>query len=314
MSLIIRDYQSKDQLFLQNLVESAWPSDPDLQSHARFGLAKTTPTQSRTLVALNSQQPIGFATIYQNQLHYHPHDFRISVVVEKTYQKKGIGQRLHRQILHDLLPGLPKRLRCLTKSGNQPAKQFLKQLGYYQTMISYAPILPITAVNHHQLQQYQQRLEQAGYQFFTLANKPNNLNYKQQLTQLCLEAYSDTHTSRPPTATLEQWQSIFLGEDCLPEAFFIVERHQQPIAFSSLGSSDNTTALEARWDGVARSERALELPLRLALKAQEVVYAQNHGIQTLNWEIDSVDSIGMRLLELLPFIKGAETAIWFCDV
>jgi hypothetical protein len=58
----------------------------------------------------------------------------------------------------------------------------------------------------------------------TLADLQSDLKREERVAALCLEAYADTHVFSPPTATLDEWQDIFLGEGYLEEAFFIAVR------------------------------------------------------------------------------------------
>ena len=86
------------------------------------------------------------------------------------------------------------------------------------------------------------------------------------------------------------------------------------VGFSSLQLGEHKGEMESMWDGVARSQRALEFPLRLALKLQEVEYAMKNGVCNLNWEVDSVDLVGMQLLEELPFTLPPAYQIWVREV
>jgi RNAse (barnase) inhibitor barstar len=70
------------------------------------------------------------------------------------------------------------------------------------------------------------------------------------------------------------------------------------------------TAMDSLWDGVSRAGRAVEVPLRLVLKAQEVAYARERGIRELYREVDSSDLADRHLLDGLPFERGIGYLVW----
>lgn len=310
MDLLIRDYDEADSAALKRLVAAVWPDDEAMQEHAHFGHQQKTPTSAKTLVAVLDARPVGFASSYQNPLHYHPLDFRVSVVVDPNYRRRGLGSALYEELLKSLPLLLPKRLRCLTLEDSIAANGFLAARGYGVLLTSYTPALPVAAVSLAEMVSCQEMLELAGYSFCTLAELHGDPNRNERLAALCLEAYADTHTHSPPTASLRDWQDIFLGEHCIEEAFFVACSGGRYAAFSSLRRGETSTAMEAMWDGVSRSDRALEVPLRLALKAQEVRYARAHGVHKLHWEVDSTDIAGMELLKRLPFERGVGCLMW----
>jgi len=309
MKPFIREYREDDRVSLRSIAEAS-VADEDVRAHTHFGPTETVPAYANTLVAEQDGCCIGFASVFQNEFHYHPLDFRFCVVVHPMYRRRGVGVTLYHALLTSTLPGKPKRLRCLTCENDDVAEQFLKGLGYRVLLTCYTPVLKVAAVNLAKLTGYLCKLEHAGYRIVTLAELVSDDKRDERITALCLEAYADTHTFSPPTAPVAVWQEEFLGEDCLEEAFFVAVQDGRYTAFSSLRPSTTNSVMEAMWDGVSRAERALEFPLRLALKAREVAYARNQGVQELHWEVDSTDLTGMHLLNVLPFERGSGSHVW----
>ena len=309
MSLHVKKYRTTDRVQLEQIILAAFLDDETMQEHARFGNEITTPTRFKTLVATFGDDPVGFASFYQNRLHYHPHDFHVSLVTAPEFQRKGIGRKLH-QALVDALPYRLARLRVLASESS--AGLFLEALHYRPLLRSFGPELPVQAVDLEKYQAVSGALEANGYTFRTLANL--GAFDRGELVRLCLESYRDTHTHSPPTASEEVWDDIFLGEGCIDEAFFVALKDRSPVGFSGLRSGEQRGEMASMWDGVASSERALAFPLRLALKLREVEYARNVGVQTLCWEVDSVDLVGMQLLETLPFRTPPAYQVWVCDL
>ena len=308
MELQIREYRNDDKTYLKQIVLSVF-GDRDLRDRAYFGEACITPTQTKTLVAVVAGNPVGFTSFYQNPLHYHPHDFRVSVVVAPKFQHKGIGHKLHEALLN-ALPYSIARIRTITLEQTS-AELFFKTLNYKPLLRSFAPKLTVQAVDLSAYIHILTALEVSGYCFRTLAEL--DIAQRYELVELCMSAYADIHTYSPPIPS-QEWASIFLGKDCIDKAFFVAIKDKSLVGFSSLQLGEHKGEMESMWDGVARSQRALEFPLRLALKLQEVEYAMKNGVCNLNWEVDSVDLVGMQLLEELPFTLPPAYQIWVREV
>lgn len=275
--VVIRPFLASDEPRLEALALAACGSD-DLLDHAVWGEARDVPPLARTFVALSADEPIGFVTVYQNVFHYHPRDFRVSFAVHPRYRRQGIGRALHNCALEALSQwnggNGPVRLRTLTRHTSAAVDCFLQELGYRRLLLSYRPTLIVDDGWPKKLGCIPHPLAAGGYTVHTLAELAARGVADATIVELCLEAYADTHTHSPPTGTLEQWRQVFLGDDCIREAFFVVLKDGKPVAFSSVRDGDNPEHMELAWDGVARSERAVEVPLRLALKAREIEFAR----------------------------------------
>ncbi|HSW48777.1 MAG TPA: GNAT family N-acetyltransferase [Bryobacteraceae bacterium] len=307
--LFIRDYHKRDEAALQSMVEVSI-TDEDIRDHAHFGERETGPTYARTIVAEEAGRCIGFASAFQNPFHHHPVDFRFSVVVDPPRRRRGLGTALYHALLQSTLPGRRKRLRCVTAEEDATAAAFLKTLGYRVLLTSYIAVLEVAAVNPDELAGNLHSLERDGYRFLTLADIESDPQRDARISELCLEAYADGHPLSPPTGPPARWQEAFLGVPCVREAFFVAIQGDRYVAFSSLRPGKVPGVLEAMWDGVARTERALEFPLRLALKTREVQYARSRAVNELHWEVDSTDLNGMHLLKVLPFGRRSGACIW----
>ncbi|MEM7736717.1 MAG: GNAT family N-acetyltransferase [Deinococcota bacterium] len=310
MDIHIRNYQESDAEQLEHLTLTTFPNDDAMQAYAHYGKPRHTPTFAHTVVAQDADNLVGFASVYQNSLHYHPHDFRVVVIVTENYQRQGLGTRLHRAVLTHL-PVKIARLREMTLE-TSPAGTFLEKLGYQPLFRSFGHELVVDKVDVSVYQPLLRRLEQNGYTFKTLADLDKS-SISSDIILLCLEAYADMHVHSPPTPNAN-WNEIFLDDDCIDEAFFVALKEGQPVGFSSLQAGETSAQMESMWDGVARSERTLAFPLRLALKLHEVDYAQKHGVKVLAWEVDDVDLVGMQLMRHLPFKILPAHQLWVCDV
>ena len=305
MEIQIRDYQVSDEPQLEQIVLATFPHDETMRDHAYFGETSSGPKYAKTVIALISDQLVGFASFYQNRLHYHPHDFRVNVLVLPDFQGQGVGQRLHRALSSDL-PVQAARLRTVTPYPSE-AESFLRAFDYRPLLQSFSPELDVQAVKVNNYSSILSALKASGYHFVTLSEFGSRV--EAELLNLCLEAYADTHVHSPPTLS-EDWESIFLGKGCIDEAFFLALKGTRLIGFSSLRWGDSKDEMESMWDGVSRSERALAYPLRLALKLRELEYARANQVNSLVWEVDSIDLVGMQLMEALPFVVPSAHQIW----
>ncbi len=314
MDVLIRNYEAQDEPELTSIVAALWPDDEDMRGHAYFGPDQDTPTYARTTVATRGQEPVGLASVYQNEWHYHPRDFRLSIAVSPGCQGQGVGAKLHRALMDKLSPRAPIRLRCLTREDHVASTRFFERHGYHVLLRSYSPILSVEAVQLDELGRYRSQLERAGYTFCTLADLCNDPQRDRRVTALCREAYGDTHPHSPPTAPFGAWRDIFLGNGTIEEAFFVAANDGRYAAFSGLRQGQKDATMNSMWDGVSRLDRAIEVPLRLALKACEIAYAREHRIRELHWEVDTTDLAGMRVLSVLPFEWGLAYLMWVRDV
>lgn len=301
--LELRDYKLTDSAQLEQLVATNNDSENTL-----FTEARTTPRYTRTIIAKLNEEIVGFATLYQNQLHYHPNDFRLSIVVSEEARKQGVDSKLHEAVIKDL-PVELARVRAASPE-HSASSAFFETLGYYPLLRSYSPSLNVNSIETDKYDNVLKALRRSGYHITNLAELGRDAT--QSLVDLYFQVYADNHTHSPPTPD-EDWQDIFLGEDVVDEAFFVAIRKGVPVGFSSLQAGE-PHEMESMWDGVDVSERALAYPLRLALKLREVSYAKQKGITTIHWEVDSTDLVGIQLMKTLPFEAGSAQQIWTCEV
>jgi hypothetical protein len=170
--------------------------------------------------------------------------------------------------------------------------------------------LEVAAVNPSEFAGNLHSLEQDGYRILALADMESDPQREARIAELCREAYADGHPFSPPTGPPAVWQETFLAEPHLQEAFFLAVKDGRYVAFSSLRPGEAPGVMAVMWDGVARSERPLEFPLRLALKTREAQYARSRNVTELHWEVDSTDLAGMHLLKVLPFRSRSAALMW----
>ncbi|MEM6430134.1 MAG: GNAT family N-acetyltransferase, partial [Deinococcota bacterium] len=91
MAIELRAYQEGDDAWLEQLISITFQNDDAMQAYTHYGTTRHTPTFMHTVVAEDTGSLVGLASVYQNSLHYHPHDFRVVVVVAEEYQQQGIG-------------------------------------------------------------------------------------------------------------------------------------------------------------------------------------------------------------------------------
>lgn len=310
-TITIRAYQPRDKAALEQCLSQAGASllffEPQHEVEGQANYRQTLlALETNNETGKEADRIVAGASLYQNPLHYHPCDFRVSMWADTL--------KLAHQLHHALLQQLPTPL-ARWRMWRDAGDTLPSQLGYQVLLRSFSPVLEVAEVTADQRQSIvatMRKLEQMGYSFTTLAQFGRQRDA--EVVAMCLEAYADTHTHSPPNRQ-ENWAEIFLDEAALiPDAFFLVCKDAVPVAFSSLQAGERQAEMEAMWDGVARSERTLAYPLRLVLKMLEHDYAQKHHISKLCWEVDTVDVVGMQLLEALPFRKDDISVIWVKDV
>lgn len=254
---------------------------------------------SQAFITARDGNILGLGGFYQNKLHYHPNDFRLVLATAKHDDESRVRECLYETISTRLREkALMVRCRVLV-AANIDDISFWENKGYQFYYSVFEPTISIPSIEVELYQHILDAVLLSGYTIKPLSEY-NQALIQDELLQLCIDSYDKLHITNPP-ALGEDWQSIFLESEVDPDAFFIIEKASRIVGFSSMQIDSEGLLGACMWDGVSRSEAALAYPLRVALKLHEIRFAQRHRLKTLSWEVDSVDIVGVRLMNALPF-------------
>lgn len=198
---------------------------------------------------------------------------------------------------------------------DSPLYPVLRQLGFREFRRVYSPALDVVAFDLSSLDEVARRFEALGYRTATLPDLEPTDAFKQQLHDLFNEVYADTSTVVPATPerfSLEAWWAdVIDDEDIIPEAFFIALDGYELVGFANLMHSylvpeAKGVELGTATFGTRRSHRHHHREIMLALKRQEIAYAQAHGYQAIRAEIDAENPWILQICAELPFVQGKD--------
>ncbi|NUM46718.1 MAG: GNAT family N-acetyltransferase [Anaerolineales bacterium] len=299
-----RSYDKTDEQVLINLLNMIWKGDVGAISYY-------TPTEwvdnansfHRSIVAElvneTEKKVVGFGNIS----HYptHPTHAFLNLNIHPNYQQQGLGKKLYHHLISLLKTYHPYPCLSATYENQIRAVSFLKSHGFKELIRTYLPRLRVDQVDINKLKDITLQITAYGYQIYSMADLATDPERNQKLADLLFDIYAAIHPHNPPgNAMYEKRQEIFLS-NLLPEATFIAIYEGEYAATGSLLNSQRREALDIGLFGVRKNHQIHALELALAIKWYEITFAHQAQIKHLVAEIDSTDSIGMAVLNALPF-------------
>lgn len=299
-SVQLRPFQAADHVALEQALRAVWGSNDDAIAYYRYGEATNEADRYLlTLVAEQDEQFVGMGSVWTNR--FHPHSAYIGINVTPAFQKRGIGTALWKHLIAECAPCQRLPLQTATDEHQQRARRFLQERGFHEVKRTYQPTLNLQALDVPKLDQHAARVAQAGYIIYTLAALAHDSKRNDHIVDLFVQLYTTTHRVNPPVGrTSALWHDAVFGT-FIEDAFFVALKHGEYVALSSLRPHRIPHWLWLDFRGVAEQHRAHETELILALTQQELIYALQHGVTTLQAEIDTDDPWAMTLLQHLPF-------------
>lgn len=260
---------------------------------------------SRRDLAEAGGEIVGFASVWQSALHFHPDKYHGHVSVAPQHQRLGVGSALYARMLDSLTGRGAWRLRGLTNAAFLDARRFFEKRGFGELQRTYVAALDLAGLDGAALDQDARWPHEHGYEVRSWAELEGEAGRADEAAALLRELYGDVHRYDPPAnVPLSLWREILFGEDLLPEALFFALRGGHLVAMSGLAREENV--VDVLWSGTLRTYRHDELPLTLALSAQALAWARGRGLRRVELEVDSVDPSRPKLLSHFPFQHGSE--------
>src|SRR5579885_1978311 len=307
MPFVIRTYLPADRIALSHILRATWDDEGAI---GYFGAAEDFTSQvsfRRTVVAEASGQEgariLGFGMVGVSS--YHPNFAYLKIIVDPSYQRRGIGSALYAHLVKLLEARTSLPIKTATYEDQEHALAFLHHRGFHEWMRTYLPILELARFDPLPLTEARARVAARGYQVYSMADLAEDPRRNEKLADVHYQIYASIHPDNPPSAALyEQRFQAFLGDNVLPEAMYVALRGEEYMAIASLRTSAQSATLEQGLFGVLLACQADGLDLMLALIFLEIEYAKKQHIQRIAAEIDDRDTLGMALLQRLPFQSG----------
>jgi GNAT superfamily N-acetyltransferase len=300
----LRLFTDRDRAAVEHLLHRVWSTAPDAIPYYRYSEPIKDERYLHTLVAEHDGQIVGMSSVWKNK--FHPHSAYIGIHVDPRHQAQGVGAALWNRLIAECAPARRLPLQTATYEHQQRARRFLEARGFHETKRTYQPTLDLQAVELALLHAHVARVVQAGYTIHTLAELAGD-HERDKIVELWANIYSTTHRSNPPVERTSPLWHDAVFDDLIEDACFVAVKDGEYAALSSLRPHDTPGCMWLDLRGVAERHRAHEIDLILALTQRELVYALEHGVTTLQAEIDTDDPWMMLLLEHFPF---STSAVW----
>jgi len=295
----LRLFTDRDRAAVEHLLHRVWSTTPDALPYYHYGHPIEDERYLHTLVAVLDEQIVGMGSVWKNK--FHPHSAYMGIHVDPRHQAQGVGAALWNRLIAQCAPCRHLPLQTATNEDQYRAQCFLEARGFHETKRTYQPTLDLQAVDPTTLDAYAARVAQARYTIYTLAELAGDHERDRKIVDLFAEIYTANHRTNPPVARASALWHDAVFDDLIEDACFVALKDGEYAALSSLRSHDTPGCMWLDLRGVAERHRAHEIDLILALTQRELVYAPQHGVTTLQAEIDTDDGGAMLLRQHLPF-------------
>lgn len=218
-----------------------------------------------TWVALEGQEVVGLAGVYQNPGAYHPHRFTLELAVHPGWQGRGAGRALWAALHPELTRLGAEAVRTLAREDHPLAPGFLTRRGFQPGKRSFTSSLDLTTFDGAPYRTLEDRLAAQGVRVRSLAElrAAGAPDLTGRLHALMSDVRRDVPRAEPATPlSREVFEEAVLGDPALlPGAYLIAQDTRgewtgQTTLFRSEASPDLLTGLtgvtrEARGQGVA---------------------------------------------------------------
>lgn len=282
---MIRPFTSDDYPALARIASAAFPEYPSSAEEKEFGDTRRDPKcrLGRWLVKQDSQA-VGYGEYGQRSSAYHPRRFRINVIVEPTWQGRGLGRALYDQVMSALAPLDPLSVRAEVREDRARSLRFLRDQGFIEDMRSYESRLGIAAFDPAPYAGAEARVRARGIELKTLRELEDRPGHWQKHYEMSQELNADVPTTEPHTRVEKTvWMSAFLkNPSLLRDAYLIAVKGDEYIGVTMLRSSQGNGDLTTGLTGVKRDYR--RQGIALALKVRNIAWAKENGyLQIKTW-------------------------------
>ncbi|GMA15971.1 GNAT family N-acetyltransferase [Deinococcus metallilatus] len=225
-----------------------------------------------TLLALEGEEVVGVASVYQNPGMYHPHRFTLEGAVHPERQGRGAGRALWERLHAELTRHGAQAVRTLAREDHPLAPGFLTRRGFVGDRRYFTSVLDLTTFDDTPFRELEERLAERGVRVRSLSDlrAAGTPDLTARLHALMSDVRQDVPRSEPATPlSREVFEEAVLGDPgLLPGAYLIAEDTRgawigQTTLFRSEASPDLLTGLT----GVTRAARGQGVATLLKLYA-----------------------------------------------
>ncbi len=252
-------------------------------------------TATGTIVATSS---------YKNNVDmFHPQKFELELFVQPERQGQGIGSALYEQLIAELAPLDPIRVRTYARDDHAQSCRFLTRRGYEEAMRDWESRLDPQAFDPAPFEHRLAEVAAQGIVIKSLASLASDPDRNQKLYEMdwtiTLDMPSSDKLTKP---SFEHFKSTVLGNpDILPEAWFVALDGDRYIGESVLWRSEGNPYLYVGATGVLREYR--RRGIAFALKLHAVGYAKSAGAPEIRTWNAQQNRAMLSINEAMGFVK-----------
>lgn len=248
--------------------------------------------QESFLVELDGQ-PVATGGYAEWIWWYEPGRYYLSLSVDPTYRKQGIGSALYDHLMSRMAAQEPKGtiFMCKCREDQPESVRFITKRGFQQTGRELWSELDVAAFDPQQFAAIDERMRQQG---ITIVAYPQLAASDPLCQRKCYELNCESIQGMPATGTrthqsFDQYvQQVFERSEFLPEAFFVALDQGRYVGVSYLlDEHEDRERLVTGYTGVVPSHR--RRGIATALKLRCIRYAKASGAKIITTDTDEAN-------------------------
>ncbi len=309
-NLIIRDFEKSDYPGIAEVNKSVFPDKATTaEEYSEFDQKRHKKCKHRRWVATVDDAVVGTGTYTQNIYQYHPHKFKIWIVVNPDFQNQKIGTNLYNQIYAALEEFDPISILTEARDDMSYAIRFLQSRGFEEFQRYSEPHLEIASFDFTPYKSLEQKLNSRGIEIKTMRQLENDPGRDRKLYELDNEIAADLPDEETFTPiSFETFEKQCLKASyTLPDAYFVAVDGDKYIGTSAVNKYQAEKDLDTGITGVTREYR--RKGIATCLKVKTIEYAKRHNYAKICTDNQSTNEPMLNLNNRLGFIKKYD---WIC--
>lgn len=250
-----------------------------------------------------SREVVAVAAMWQQSGNFDPDKYWTQISVDPAHQRRGIGQRLFRDVEEVALSRRAKALWSFVRAEEPRNVRFFERTGFVERRRVWNSRLDLAQLPSPPRTPGRQPGWPEGIEFTSLAHEgPDRTEVRERLYRLFLEADEDVPRMGPTTSrTFEQFLESFFGvPGFLPDGLFLARVGEEYVAMTFLVSvPSRPDTLHIEFTGALRAYRGRGITSELKRQAAEFARAQ--GYRFLETNNDSLNKPIWAINEKLGF-------------
>ena len=266
---------------------------------------RTLPAKYRweRLVAEHNGAIVGMALYDQNPGMYHPQVFQVDVVVAEAHRSRGIGRRLHEELLRRLAPQRPIRRVGRIYADDAHAAAFADRLGYREIKRDVNSALDLQSFDPAPWRHVLDRVDAQGITFVRMADISVDDPRIRAYYEFFGVVRADVPRSMPATPIDFDFflAEVVQAPDALREASFLVFDGDRCIGLTQVYRSDASDELQTGLSGIDRAYR--RRGIGSALKVRSLAAAKALGYPSIRTDNDARNEGMLAVNRALGFVE-----------